>query len=96
MKKITFKSLDSLSGLDLTTIAYAVAFLLGVCCKINLTLMLFIASALCVYVSFKKSKVSLTILNAVFFLYTTSNLWKFIVDTISTWWEQLIDKLWWF
>ena len=95
MKKITFKEIDSLSGIDLTTIAYSVALLIGVCCKVNLSITFCVASALCTYVSFKKSKISLTILNGVLSCYFLSEVWTLLIETITNWWDQIISNLWW-
>lgn len=82
MKKI---ELDSLNGLDLSAIAYALAFLIALFTKASLVFMFFLASALCAYVSFKKSKISLTVLNSTIFLYSAHNLWR----VIGLWWDKL-------
>jgi hypothetical protein len=74
--KIKFnKTLDEMNGLDLTAIAYAVGLLVGLLWDINLTIVFTITSGLCAWVSFKKSKVALTILNASIFIYSLVGVW---------------------
>ena len=74
--KIKFnKTLDEMNGLDLTAIAYAVGLLVGLLWDINLTIVFTIVSGLCAWVSFKKSKVALTILNTCVLIYSLIGVW---------------------
>lgn len=85
MKKI---ELDSLNGLDLSAIAYALAVLIALFTKASFEFMFFLASALCAYVSFKKSKISLTVLNGAIFLYSVHN----VLRVVGLWWENLTSN----
>lgn len=89
MKKIKFESLDKLSGLDLTTIAYFLAFLIALFTKATLMATFFCASALCAFISFKKGKVSLTVLNGVCFAYSVVDVWQWLTNAVTTWWGNL-------
>lgn len=89
MKKIKFESLDKLSGLDLTTIAYFLAFLIALFTKATLMATFFCASALCAFISFKKGKVSLTVLNGVCFAYSVVDVWQWLTNAVTTWWSNL-------
>lgn len=72
MNKI--KSLDSINGLDLTAIAYAVAVIVGLCSRIDLTVTMLIASIACAVFSVKAKKVALSILNVSICLYVLGEL----------------------
>ena len=90
--KIKFnKTLDELNGLDLTAIAYALALLIGLLWSINLTIVFTIASGLCAWVSFKKSKVALTILNASIFIYSLVGVWDSCI--VVAWNEWVVNPV---
>jgi hypothetical protein len=93
MKDFKFKPFSELTGIDLTTIAYAIAMLLGLCCDVSLTTTFLIASALCTYVACKKSEVALTILNALLTIYITSQAWGEAVRAVTDWWNGV--GVWW-
>lgn len=83
MKKI--KSLDDINALDLTAIAYAVAVIVGLCSRIDLTVTMLIASVVCAYFSVKSKKIALSILNVSICLYVFGELGS---HHIIPWFEQ--------
>lgn len=97
-------SLDSMDGTSLCAIAYAVALLVGLLWDINLTIVFTIASGLCAWVSFKKSKVALTILNASIFIYSLVGVWdscivvawnNVIVEPFNEFVDSIKATFWW-
>lgn len=103
--KIKFnKTLDEMNGLDLSAIAYAVGLLVGLLWNINLTIVFSIVSGLCAWVSFKKSKVALTILNTSIFVYSLVGLWdscilvawqEWFVEPVEELMATIKDIFWW-
>lgn len=88
MKKI--KSLDNINALDLTAIAYAVAVLVGVCSRMDLTITMLITSIICTMLCVKTRKIALSILNASLLVYVCGELWSHhIVELI----EQGVDTM---
>ena len=90
MKKINFKSLDSINALDLTAIAYAVAVIVGMCSRIDLTVTMLIASVVCAFFSVKAKKVALSILNVSICLYVFGELGS---HHIIPWCEQWVENI---
>ena len=88
MNKI--KSLESLNDTDLTALAYAIAVVVGLCSRLDLTITMWLASVVCALLSIKTHKVALSILNVSVCVCMMCELWNHhIVELI----EQGVDTM---